>query len=304
VGNATAGVYTVPVKFTYIDDNTKNSVSYFKYVYLQVSSAPELQISEINQDNAFVGEEFSIYFTVDNTASIAASQVTALVTMSDSSVITWIPSSKNINMIEADGSEIIQFRGIVSNKASTGSYSGVLEISYGNTTLENPFVIDLFGKPELVVSGVSKDSDPYVGETISLSIQLENIGTGYAKSVKMTLLPTTEIDGVLESYVGTIDEGDTGSAVFDIALMDAGINSIPVSIEYIDEIGAKHTVETYVELYNDNAPVDNSGALIVVAVIAVLGFMVYKKVSAKPKKFWEMFRGNRRCTSLPSGTCG
>jgi len=71
-----------------------------------------------------------------------------------------------------------------------------------------------------------------------ISIRIDNTGTGTAKQVTATVdLPMT---GTRQSYVGRIDAGDEGLAVFMLDGGPAGSYAYNVSVTYIDDTGT-HT---------------------------------------------------------------
>gem|GEM_PF-1619350 len=95
--------------------------------------------------------------------------------------------------------------------------------------------------PELEIAGLDTSPAELVpGRSFTLSLQLENIGEQEARAVKVVLEPPGWLRGSSVSYLGTIKEDDTATAIFDLELSQTappGEQSIPVKVYYLDETG-------------------------------------------------------------------
>ncbi|MEM0372707.1 MAG: hypothetical protein QXO69_02610 [archaeon] len=277
VGEADPGVYTVPITIYYTDTETNGGVTITRNVYLQVSNELMLELRAIKAENVFVGEAFTIGFDFENTGQLPASSIQSTVMLTNSSAVSFIPSAKKTDFISPGETKTVMFSGVVSGKAAHGAYPGMITISYGSKTLTNYFVLDVLGKPSIQVVGVTTDEEPNPGKKVMLSVQLENTGTGDAKSTKVTLKPDDSIAGVFSSYVGTIEPDDTSSAVFDIIMSKVGVNRIPILIECIDETGQKRLIESSIEVYNQQGPSNSAVYVVGVVLVAAVLYFVYSR---------------------------
>lgn len=281
------GVYTIPIDIHY-SDSYRMIKSYLKrYIYLQVSSTPRLELVEMNAVKpAYVGSDFEIRFVVNNTGTLPAAEAVVTVTMENNSAMSWIPSQMTTGYIPQKSLYNISLRGVVSSNTVPGAYGGTLNISYGGTEILNKFVLDIYGKPDIRIAGVSTDKDPVPGAKISLSIQLENIGTGDAESVNVEI-SDNNLRGTLESYIGTIEIDDTGSAIFDIIFSNTGSINVPLSIRYQGEDGKQFSITANASLYIYSSGADYTFLIIFVIVIALVYYFFFfrkKKIRKLLKK--------------------
>ena len=106
--------------------------------------------------------------------------------------------------------------------------------------------------PKLEIAGL--DTSPArltPGKSFTLSIQLENIGKQDAKAVKVELSPPQVITGSRTSYLGTIKQDDTSTAIFDLEvspLAKPESYRLPLKVYYLDERGRLHQEEKEISL--------------------------------------------------------
>lgn len=285
-----AGVYTIPLSLKYIDTGTTeaHSTSDSRDVYLQVSASPKLEFTDIDIGAPLIGGEFTARFTVKNTGGLPATDVSAAITANASAYTLWVPDRQVISMIPANTTYDILFAGRVSSQTQVGPYVGLISLAYGTKTASNNFVLDIKGDPTIKLAGVSTDEDPHPGQKVSLSLQLENTGTGDAKAVKVTISDDS-VTGIKDSYIGTIETEDTGSAIFDLTFSKAGANQIPVTIEYEDGSGVPHTMSIAISTYVYSNGIDALPLLGLVVLAAVLLYFFFgrRKKHRQLKKLEE-----------------
>ncbi len=247
VGDIEAGTYLFPVTISY-NDTISGYTEYVKHITLQVSSSPSLEVSDISfLTKPLIGNKTKISFIVKNTEYTPASNVVAKISIADSE-ISWIPNQKTITQIPAKGQSEVIFTGLISKNAAPGSYTGTITFIYNGKSLSNPFVIDLIGKPELKIAGVSTSDDVYAGEKTSVSVQLENVGEGDAESVKVILLDA-DAEGIKTSYIGKIEYDDTGTAIFDLNFNSPGTKEITAKVIYTNSEKQQKELQENFEIY-------------------------------------------------------
>ncbi|MCK4637229.1 MAG: hypothetical protein KAT49_05055, partial [Methanomicrobia archaeon] len=132
--------------------------------------------------------------------------------------------------------------------------------------------------PRIVIQGVDSDPKiPFKGGEVTLSVNLENIGTGNAKIVKVGFSSNL---GTFMSYVGGIKKGDSNVAVFNTVISETENEKceIKILVEYEDEIGNKKMLEDkYIITLKERKTY--GGALIGVFALAIIGIIGwwYKK---------------------------
>jgi hypothetical protein len=129
---------------------------------------------------------------------------------------------------------------------------------------------------------VTTDETAVAGRKVSLSMQLENIGTDNARAL-VVRLRDAPVTGNTESHVGTIDVDDTGSAVFDVTFTKAGNLEIPAEIEFLDNKGNLHNVTLIAQVYVANASFDLGPLVILLVIFAIAGYYFYQKKAKRAK---------------------
>jgi len=269
-----AGTYIFPIKIEY-NDSQGGFVSYTKYITLQVSSTPLLELNSINYNTPYIGEEFEINFSLTNKELTQASNINAKIKLSGLSV-SWLPSSKTIKQIPPKSTKTITFKGIVSRNALPKSYLGNITLNYNGNSLTNDFILDISGKPMLKIAGISTSDDVYTGKKTSVSLQLENIGKGDAESVKVTLINSSS-QGVKTAYIGKIEYDDTGTAIFDLSFSKKGTNTLTALITYTDDLQKKHSFEKKFNIYVNSEKKNYLNYLIILLIAISLAYYYYKK---------------------------
>jgi uncharacterized repeat protein (TIGR01451 family) len=141
------------------------------------------------------------------------------------------------------------------------------------------------GTPNLAFSGINLDPNiPVSGTEQTISVQIENIGSGKAYNVIAQLLLDSGTRGTKIEYLGSIDREDLTSAIFDLQLgVFSSING-EVVVTYNDESGVGHEIRQGLEYEVLAAPVDNTSLLLILAVLGVAGYFGYKYYVKNKKK--------------------
>ena len=143
-------------------------------------------------------------------------------------------------------------------------------------------IIRTVGEPDVRIAGVQTDKEfIYTDEKFSLSIQLENVGTGDAKSVKAELVDDN-ITGILTSYVGTIEVDDTGTAIFELKCGSPGEHTVDVNVIYEDEYGNQKEATFKAEFMIEKRPKDYT--MLIIPPVVVIGIIYYFYRRWKRKK--------------------
>jgi len=271
------GTYTIPVTIKYTETSGPYQTATDRQIYISISSVPTLRLDNINfLPTAHIGKSFDAVFTLNNTGALAASNIVATISTASTASITWIPDYQIIDYIAPSSLVNVTFKGMVSLETAPGAYQGSVEFVYSNKSLSNDFILEVHGTPDLKLAGSQTDKTPYVGEKITLSVQLEDIGKEKARSVQAKLKDPT-IMGTLTSYVGTIESDDTGSAIFDITLAKAGSYTIPLEFTYTDDEGNTYVQSEDISLFVYTRPFDFSGVVLLAIVAAVLWYWMKRK---------------------------
>jgi hypothetical protein len=269
--NVDPGTYTIPITLKYTDASGPYETSSSRQLYLSISSTPTLRFEDILfNPTPHIGEPFILIVKVKDTAQIPASNIIATIS-SPTAKVTWIPNSQVIDFINANSTEDITFKGLVSSEATPGAYEGTITLTYSGKMASNAFFMEIHGKPDVRLAGSQTDKTPYVGEKFTLSIQLEDVGKEKARSVQVVLKDPALL-GTLASYVGTIEPDDTGSAIFDITISKAGSYAVPIEYTYTDDEGNTYTQREEISLFIYTRPFDFTGVILLVIVVFIIWY--------------------------------
>ena len=95
--------------------------------------------------------------------------------------------------------------------------------------------IEVGGTPRFEIAGVTTDpSTVRAGDRYTIEVQLENIGSQVAKSVSVRLFDGEE-EVAQEQFLGSMEPGSIGIAIFDAKAGQEGLTELGVEIDYLQE---------------------------------------------------------------------
>jgi hypothetical protein len=133
---------------------------------------------------------------------------------------------------------------------------------------------------------------PYKGDTVELTMRVENFGDRTINSVRV--YTDHPFKGVKESFIGTLDPKADGPAVVTFIADQTGEFELPITITYTDDFGEEQ-IKTKVNLIvlETNS---RAGIIVVVfLVLAVIGGLIYynhRTIKAKEKVIKQLMKGN------------
>ena len=140
-----------------------------------------------------------------------------------------------VDVLRPGGEKTIEFILQASSTAEPRSYAVPISILYYDTATGEELVtndvvgIKLAGEPRFEIAGKNTDPSPlHEGDDYTLEVQIQNIGTAEAKSVRAHLDNGT-------SFLGSMIPGDVGIAMFELEADDQ--DSHILTVEYLNEEG-------------------------------------------------------------------
>lgn len=188
-------------------------------------------------------------------------------------------------------SSSITFTLAVDESAERGTYNLPITIKYDNGRTETTELIGIrvLSKANLVVPETKTDPREVTpGKSATYLVTVENIGKNDAKSVKVNI-ENDFVTGDMTDYIGTIEAGDEGTAIFDLDLssdVPKGKLELPVvaTITYQDDLGVHTFTEGSEIKLKDNDESEESGTSasftqigMVLAILCVVSFVLYKR---------------------------
>jgi hypothetical protein len=229
--SATAGVYNIPLVFTY-QDALGSLVEQTLYAgpvsVLEASSQYRLYLEPLTPVE--VGSEAVFRLTLKNTGT---STISAFVDMNSTDVFIPIGVQKIYFDSVAPGSSVSTniSVGIAASK-SAGYYSFPLKLtpSTGQPITYNTGVV-VDATPELMINLETLSSG-------SKRVQIANTGNTAVRSVYVTARPKGSSSGATESFLGTLNVDDYET----VDLSSASSGTIEVQINFRDSNNIQHTV--------------------------------------------------------------
>ncbi len=279
------GTYTIEVK---------------KTVAVEIYFSEKLDLASVGltEREILPNEETQLLIKVKNTGSVPVSDVivsyaglTTTATIitaagaSSATTINFLPlesTKKTIPSIQPDQEIEISFLLRALRNTEIKAYELPVTVTYGDQTLTDSAVVNVKGKPDVRLAGLQNDESLiFQGQAFSVSVQLENIGTGDAKSVKAKII-SDNISGIKTAYIGTIDVEDTGTAIFDLKDYNPGNHELTIEITYEDMYGNEQPpfqFKTEYSIYE--RPPDYSGVFILVGVVLIIIYLIYRRWKKK-----------------------
>ena len=239
-----------------------------------VGAGSELDVTPID-NSVEPGKLEKAVFELRNRGSVSYSDVK--LTMSQITNLAFLDNSIYVGDIGPNEVKNVEIPLISSRDLVDGIYSLTLNISSAQSTMTEQTNLIVEGMPVLELAGVASDIErPTNGQPLSFSVQLENVGTGDARSTKASL-SCENIVGTPESYVGTVEIDDTGTAIFDIAFNNPGKEEMCVDLHFTDNSGREYEKKINFNFYVYSAPTDYSFVYVLILAAGVYWFLRRRK---------------------------
>ncbi len=234
--DAKPGAYRIPLRISWVNrwgERVEQQTSFG----IEVMGAPELELRRVNitPERLYPDTEFTLTVAVENTGTEDAT---------DTRVELELPE-------DITGERSVYLGTLKRGEVGTASFalrSGgagerTILIKLTSSGWESQERIRLYVSekkpPELEIAGLDTSPAELVpGGSFTLSLQLENIGEQDARAVRVELELPGWLRGVSTSYLGTIKQDDTATAIFDLELSETappGEHTLPARVYYLDE---------------------------------------------------------------------
>lgn len=254
----------------------------------RVHGKPDLTY-EVVGDYLLSGNGNYIELLIRNTGLVAADDVK--VTLAGEDPISINNPEQYFLSIPANDSIKVVYNYSVSTDAEPGIYPLTLDLDYESSE-SHELQFEVVGKPDLEIAGVNTDPERiYANSEFTVSVQVENVGNGKSRNVKAYLTPSDDqITGLTEFFIGPIEADDIDSAVFDLIIgnLPEGPNDLMFKITYSDLDGLEYVLEESLRIYVRRQADYTFVTVIVIVVLAVIGFYYRKKIIDFVKNLGKM----------------
>lgn len=257
------------------------------------------EVSDINPSSIGVDEEFTVGIHIENCGEELPEYVSFELLNPPIDITIKEPLIINVSRLYYGSSErFIAYHMRTTDDAQPGTHLIKTRLSYGkaqhsiiknyNITIE--VIVD---KAELSIASLKTTPVlPREGETVELTLRIENTGDGTAKSVEVYV--DHPFQGLKQSFIGALDSDEDGPVVLTFIAGKAGEFEFPVTISYKDDFG-NNEIKTNVSLNVLKKKSNTTAIILAILIIAVFGGGIYyfiKTKKSKNKIIQQLLKGN------------
>ncbi len=255
--DAKFGVHNVPLKLVWRNPLLELEEETL-YLGIRIVGEADLVIAKVNAtpSRIFADKEFSLNIAIENRGKEDAESTRVKIILPPGFTGE---TDAFMGKIAKGGTSTATFNLKAEKKAPSGNHVFGMVLSYLEKGVQKQAPRDFqvfvqeYGDINLAITDVATDpAKVYPDSDFVLSMGLENIGNGDAKSVEVLLALPGEFSGKYSSFLGTIEKGKKSKATFELK---ASKDAKPVAyntgakIRYIDERGLAHEIEKNFQVF-------------------------------------------------------
>ncbi len=255
------------------------------------------EVSDISPSSIKIGDEFTIGIHVENCGTTLPQNVSFEILSLPEHLSVKEPLINEIPKIwYANSERFLVFHMKVDDEAESGTYVIKTRLSYGGGTMkmtkDDEISINVIGdKAELNIASLKTNPVlPIKGETVELTMRIENTGDGTAKSVEV--YTDHPFQGLKQSFIGALESNEDGPVVLTFIANKRGEFEIPVTISYKDDFG-ENEIQTKINLTILRKKINWFLIVFLIAIIsfAIWGFRNYAKLKRTKNKIIHQLLG-------------
>lgn len=240
---------------------------------------PALRVERSVPASVDPGDPFNVTLTLYNEGQASASDVSININASSRAITPKTSENYYIPKLEPGEESVLSMMFETDINAPLGLQPVFVTIEYQNAARSmfrqvETVGIPIVGRAEMGVASIRTEPTRITaGDQVDLTIRIENTGTADAKSVRATI-DDLDLSGTKEAFLGTIEPGNDGPAVFSLQTDREGEFPYTLTIQYTDDYGA-HTTRQPLNLVvagPDAVPAIAIAAAILTAVIVAAAF--------------------------------
>ncbi|SCL75888.1 putative carboxyl-terminal-processing protease, deltaproteobacterial [Methanoculleus chikugoensis] len=211
-----------------------------------IAKRPALRVERTVPASVDPGDPFNVTLTIHNDGQATASDIAVGVNATSGGIAPRNAENYYIPELEAGGDAVLNLTFETDTSAPLGLTPILVTVDYRGADLAPSrqvatIGIPVVGKAEMGVASIrTEPARITAGETVDLTIRLENTGTADAESVRATI-EGLALPGSKEAFLGTIEPGNDGPAIFSLVADEAGEFGYTLVVRYTDDYG-EHTV--------------------------------------------------------------
>jgi len=266
------------------------------------------EVVDISPTSVEIGEEFTVGIHLENCGLKLPSDVTYNIVSLPAEIEVNEQLSTTISQLGCPSSErFLLYHMKATNDAKPGTHLIKTQLIIGDESISQKkdyeISITVLGdEAKLSVASVKTEPVlPYEGDTVELTLRIENYESGNANSVRVRA--DHPFQGIKASFIGTLEADEDGPAIFTFIADSQGEFEVPVEITYKDDFG-EHKVESSVSLMVLEKQIDWF-RIIFLAILGVIILIViiyyFKTKKDKNKLIEQLLKGNHNNHTEPRG---
>ena len=273
---ASAGAHSATVAVEYGDNTLSDSFT------ITIVNSACVDVSNIRFDGKpVIGRASALLIGIENKGYDSIYALQAMLTSDDDEVAVVSDSHVYIGELKAGETKDVSYNIWVDRDAGEEAYS--LSFELDSSELENldsqTISFKAVGLPDIRVGAAeSGKGDIFAQTPFSLSVSLENIGTGEMFASKAKITAPDTMRGILSTYIGSIGADDTEVAYFDVTDSRPGRKELELELTYEDDQGTEYTITGKTPYIVHTKPI---GIFPILFVVGAVGYYFYRKRKQK-----------------------
>ncbi|WP_269848448.1 COG1361 S-layer family protein [Methanosarcina horonobensis] len=257
---------------------------------MYVEGKPDLEIESLLSDEVIQpGENFNLSVKVNSVGTGNAKNARISLDLDELPEIAPLDdNSKFLSLLDAGKSETVNFHLQLSKEAEAKTYNIPIRVSFTDEAEQlNLSTIETIGflsrgRAELSFASIKTDPVlPKEGDSVELTLRVENPGTVSAKSVQV--YADHPFRGNKQSFVGTLESNEDGPAIFTFIIDKEGKYEFPIAITYSDDFG-DHELKTNVTIYASEGGSNTGSSIAIIFILLIIGGLLYRNSQAGKAK--------------------
>lgn len=252
--------------------------------FVNASFCVTAEISDISPSSIGIGEEFTIGIQIENCGSEMPGLIYFELLNPPTDITIKEPLVIDIPELNYANSErFITYHMRTNDDALPGTHIIKTRLSYGGVIRNYNITFEVIGeKAELSIASIKTDPVlPFEGDTVELTLRIENTGDGTAKSVEVYM--DHPFQGLKQSFIGALKSDEDGPVVLTFIVDEVGEFQFPITISYQDDFG-DNEIETNVSLTVLKKKVNIRAIILAILIIAAFGGGIYYFIKTKKSK--------------------
>ncbi len=236
---------------------------------------PSLGVERAAPESVDPGDPFNVTLTLHNDGQASANEVLVGINTTSRSITPRRSENYYIPELQPGEEAVLNLSFETDTNAPTGLQPIIITIDYQSADRAafqqvETIGIPIVGRARMGVASIRTEPTWITtGDQVDLTIRVQNTGTADAKSVQATIDDLAFV-GTKEAFLGTIEPGNDGPAVFSLQTGRAGEFPYTLTIRYTDGYGEHTTGQALQMIVTEPGPVPAIAVAIAIIIIVIV----------------------------------